>query len=87
MNINNTFFFKGADVLIELLKSDLKDCYGMKLSKKTNIGYARVHQLLNIFEKEGIIIFEKLNARTKIAKLTIKGRNIAELLLKIKHKL
>ena len=87
MSINNTFFFKGVDVLIQLLKSDINDCYGMKLSKKTNIGYARVHQLLNLFEKDGIIIFEKLDARTKIAKLTLKGRNIAELLLKIKQQL
>lgn len=85
MNLNNTFFFKGADVLIELLNSDLKDCYGMKLSKKTNIGYARVHQLLNIFEASKIIQFEKLDARTKVAKLTPKGKNIAEYLVKIKQ--
>ena len=85
MDIKKIFFFKGINLLIKIKELNKKDCYGLKLSKFTNIGYARVHQLLNCFEKEGIIKFEKLNKRTNIVTLTDKGEKLTENFIKIKQ--
>lgn len=84
MDYNKIFFFKGTDLLIKMRKSNPKDCYGIKLSKLINLGYARVNQLLTLFENLNLIQFYSLNRRTKGIKLTKKGQEIADNLIAIK---
>lgn len=85
MNIEKVFFFKGAKLLIKISELNKNDCYGVKLSKLTNIGYARVYQLLNLFEKEGLTVSEKLDERTKVAVFTKKGKAVVENIISIRR--
>ena len=87
MEINKIFFFRGTDLLIKIRQSNAKDCYGAKLAKMLNLGYARVNQLLFLFDKLKLVEFVSLNKRTKGAMLTKKGEEIADNLIAIMKKI
>ena len=80
-----TIFFreKPSLALITLL-TDEKAKYGSILAKKVDCTYSHAVKILNEMEKMKLIEFEK-KGRTKLVKLTPKGRQIAELIKKIKE--
>ncbi len=86
-DISKIFFFKGTDLLIAIKNSRVNERFGLKLSKITKLGYARVNQLLQLFEKMGLIRFTPLNGRTKGIELTKKGEDIVNNLMSAKNKL
>ncbi len=77
------FFFKKkpAIVLITLL-TDERAKYGSILAKKTDCTYSHAVKILKNLEKLKIIEFEK-KGRTKLIKLTNKGKEIAQYIKKI----
>ena len=85
--INKVFFFKGTELLIAIKNSRHSERYAMKLSKIIQVGYARVNQLLILFEKLKLIEFINMNGRTKGVKLTKKGEEISDNLISIRKEL
>ena len=85
--ISKVFFFKGTELLIAIRTSRNSERYAMKLSKIIQVGYARVNQLLTLFEKLKLIEFIDMNGRTQGVKLTKKGEEIADTLISIRRQL
>jgi predicted transcriptional regulator len=85
--ISKVFFFKGTELLIAIRTSRLNERYAMKLSKIIQVGYARVNQLLTLFDKLKLTEFIDMNGRTKGVKLTKKGEEIADTLISIRRQL
>lgn len=81
-------FLKGVDIMITISKLSSNELYASKISEKSLVGYAKVRELLILFEMEGFIKFIK-NGDSKFKKnicLTAKGGKIAESLCAIRKK-
>jgi len=52
-------------------------CYASRIAKDVDCTYSHTVRIIQIFEKSGLLIFEK-TGRTKTIQLTKKGRKIAE---------
>ena len=85
--ISKVFFFKGTELLIAIRTARPNERYAMKLCKIIGVGYARVNQLVTLFEKLKLIEFIDMNGRTKGVKLTQKGEKIADTLISIRRQL
>jgi len=73
---------KPALILVTLLVDD-RTKYGSVLAKKTDCTYSHAVKILKTLEKLKLIEFEK-KGRTKLIKLTPKGKQVAESIKKIK---
>lgn len=78
------FFRKKPTLALITLLTDEKAKYGSILAKKVDCTYSHAVKILNGMEKMKLIEFEK-KGRTKLVKLTPKGKQVAELLKKLKE--
>ena len=79
INLTDLFFYKKAiKILIGITK---KDCFPSMIAKRTDTTYSHTVSLINIFEKAGLVVFEK-KGRTKIISLTKKGLELQSYLKK-----
>lgn len=66
---------KPARILVSLRET--KNNYASALSKEADCTYAHTVKLLDRFEKQGLVTFEK-RGRKKLVELTDKGKHIAD---------
>lgn len=78
------FFRKKPSLILIAMLTDEKAKYGSILAKKVDCTYSHAVKILKTMEKMKIIEFEK-KGRTKLVKLTPKGKQIAEHIKKIKE--
>ena len=81
---NEIFRRKGyRDILIYLYNHQIREINVTNISKKSEtIQYSLISIYVKILEKYGLVSTEK-KGRTKLLKLTEKGKEIASLLIKI----
>ncbi|UCD20629.1 MAG: winged helix DNA-binding protein [archaeon] len=80
----DTFFRKKPALILIALKKNLRARYGSLLAKEVDCTYSHAVKILQSLEKYGLVAFEK-KGRIKLIKLTNKGQNVAEAILKIKN--
>lgn len=67
--IFHLFFKESTKILTNIKNSDIKS----DISKKTDITYAHCHNILNIYEEYGIVVFKNKGKLKKEVYLTKKG--------------
>jgi len=72
---------KPAFILIKI-HSCQDRCYASTISKEVDCTYSHTVRIIQIFEKQGLLFFEK-KGRIKTIKLSKKGKKIAETLKKL----
>jgi len=63
-----------------------KKNYQTDIAKQTNITYSHISLVLNKFNKNGLVKFKK-QGRKKFINLTLKGKKIQDILIKLNHQL
>lgn len=80
----NTFFRKKPALILIALKKGTRMRYGSLLAKEVDCTYSHAVKILQSLERYGLVAFEK-KGRIKLIKLTNRGQEIAENMLKIKN--
>lgn len=75
--IFNTFFREKPAMMLVTLKNAKNEVYASSLAKEIDCTYSHVVKILQEFEKEGLVNFDK-QGRLKLLTLTSKGQEIAE---------
>lgn len=80
----NTFFRKKPALILIALKKTSRVRYGSLLAKEVDCTYSHAVKILQSLEKYNLVAFEK-KGRIKLIKLTNKGQEVADSILKIKE--
>lgn len=73
-------------MMLVTLKNAKSEIYASTLAKYTDCTYSHVVKILQAFEKEGLIMFNK-QGRLKLLTLTKKGTEVAEYIDKLRSML
>lgn len=77
---NILLFKKPAKMLLNLYKNNKS--IASRVAKETDITYSHVVKIFVMFQKHGLVVFEKIGREKSIA-LTYKGKEIASAIAKI----
>ncbi len=79
----NVFFREKPAMMLVTLRNAKSEIYASTLAKQIDCTYSHVVKILQAFEKEGLISFDK-QGRLKLLTLTKRGNDVADYIDKLR---